>query len=327
MTEQENRAVMTIALMAAFADGLKDERERAAIKQVADALGSQGGADLPALYRDALIVKPDLAKLAAMLTTQASRQLAYEMAVGVCDADGAHGAAEQDFLSRLATALDLPVAVTGELNRRADEMAQAASDEVKEATHASGAVLARSNLSDAELEQMVRKAAITNAALELLPEGLSSMAIIPLQMRLVYRIGKAYGFELDSGHTKDFIATLGVGLTSQYLEQFGRKLLGGLLGSLGGSVGRTIGRQAVSSGLTFATTYALGRVAQRYYAGGRQLDTATLKATFTEMLAEAKALAPRYKDEIEQRARSIKPRELAALIRGTGDDTGIAGAP
>ena len=326
MTEQENRAVMTIALMAAFADGLKDERERAAIKQVADALGSQGGADLPALYRDALIVKPDLAKLAAMLTTQASRQLAYEMAVGVCDADGAHGAAEQDFLSRLATALDLPVAVTGELNRRADEMAQAASDEVKEATHVSGAVLARSNLSDAELEQMVRKAAITNAALELLPEGLSSMAIIPLQMRLVYRIGKAYGFELDSGHTKDFIATLGVGLTSQYLEQFGRKLLGGLLGSLGGSVGRTIGRQAVSSGLTFATTYALGRVAQRYYAGGRQLDTATLKATFTEMLAEAKALAPRYKDEIEQRARAIKPRELAALIRGTGEDAGIAGA-
>ena len=58
MTEQENRAVMTIALMAAFADGLKDERERAAVKQVADALGSQGGVDLPALYRDALIAKP-----------------------------------------------------------------------------------------------------------------------------------------------------------------------------------------------------------------------------------------------------------------------------
>ena len=55
MTEQENRAVMTIALMAAFADGLNDERERAAVKQVADALGSQGGVDLPALYRDALI--------------------------------------------------------------------------------------------------------------------------------------------------------------------------------------------------------------------------------------------------------------------------------
>jgi uncharacterized protein (DUF697 family)/tellurite resistance protein len=320
MTEQENRAVMTIALMAAFADGLKDERERAAVKQVADALGSQGGVDLPALYRDALIAKPDLAQLAAMLPSLASRQLAYEMAVGVCDADGAHGAAEKDFLARLAKALDLPATVRGELDRRADEMAQAVSGEsqVQPTAAVSGAVLGKSNLSEAELEQVIRKAAITNAALELLPEGLSSMAIIPLQMRLVYRIGKSYGYELDRDHTRDFIATLGVGLTSQYLEQFGRKLLGGLLGSLGGGLGRTLGRQAASSGMSFATTYALGRVAQRYYAGGRRLDAASLKATFTELLAEARGLAPRYRAEIEQRAESINPRELASLIHGTG---------
>ena len=109
-------------------------------------------------------------------------------------------------------------------------MAHAASDEGKEAdaTPVSGAVLGKSNLSETELEQMIRKAAITNAALELLPEGLSSMAIIPLQMRMVYRIGKSYGYELDRDHTRDFIATLGVGLTSQYLEQFGRKLLAAL---------------------------------------------------------------------------------------------------
>ena len=107
MTEQENRAVMTIALMAAFADGLKDERERAAVKQVADALGSQGGVDLPALYRDALIAKPDLATLAAMLPTQASRQLAEEMAVGVCDAVGAHVAVEA-LVTERAPGLELP---------------------------------------------------------------------------------------------------------------------------------------------------------------------------------------------------------------------------
>jgi uncharacterized protein (DUF697 family)/tellurite resistance protein len=318
MTEQENKAVMTIALMAAFADGLKDERERAAVKQVADALGAQGGVDLPALYREALIAKPDLAQLATMLQTQESRQLAYEMAVGVCDADGAHGAAEKEFLGRLAKTLNLPATVTGDLDRRADEMARAASDDTTQSSAApvTGPVLGKASVPDAEMDQMIRKAAITNAALELLPEGLSSMAIIPLQMRLVYRIGKAYGYELDRDHTRDFIATIGVGLTSQYLEQFGRKLLGGLLGSLGGGLGRTLGRQTASSGLTFATTYALGRVAQRYYAGGRKLDAAALKSTFSEMLVEARGLAPRYRDEIEQRAQAINPRELASLIRG-----------
>lgn len=319
MTEQENRAVMTIALMAAFADGMKDERERAAVKQVADALGSQGGIDLPALYREALVAKPDLASLAAMLPSRESRQFAYEMAVGVCDADEVQGPAEREFLARLATALDLPATITGELDRRADEMARAATDDAAPsvaAGAASGTVLGNPSLSEAEMEQMIRKAAITNAALELLPEGLSSMAIIPLQMRLVYRIGKSYGYELDREHTRDFIATLGVGLASQYLEGFGRKLLGGLLGSLGGGLGRTLGRQTASSGLTFATTYALGRVAQRYYAGGRKLDTATLKSAFGELLAEARRLAPGYQEEIVRRAESINPRELASLIRG-----------
>jgi uncharacterized protein (DUF697 family)/tellurite resistance protein len=317
MTEQENRAVMTIALMAAFADGMKDKRERAAVKQVADALGAQSGMDLPALYRETLIAKPDLASLAAMLPSRESRQLAYEMAVGVCDADEVQGPAERDFLARLAEALDLPATITGELDRRAEDMARAATDETPPAAGpASGPVIGKPELSEAEMEQTIRKAAITNAALELLPEGLSSMAIIPLQMRLVYRIGKSYGYELDREHIRDFIATLGVGLTSQYLEKFGRKLLGGLLGSLGGGLGRTLGRQTASSGLTLATTYALGRIAQRYYAGGRTLDAATLKTTFGELLAEARRLAPNHQEEIAQRAESINPRELASLIRG-----------
>jgi uncharacterized protein (DUF697 family) len=241
------------------------------------------------------------------------------MAVGVCDADEVQGPAERDFLVRLATALDLPTTITSDIDRRADEMARAATDEATPAAAtgvASGTVLGKPNLSEAEMEQMIRNAAITNAALELLPEGLSSMAIIPLQMRLVYQIGKSYGYELDREHTRDFIATLGVGLTSQYLEKFGRKLLGGLLGSLGGGLGRTLGRQTASSGLTFATTYALGRIAQRYYAGGRKFDAETLKSAFSELLAEARRLAPGYQEEIAQRAESINPRELASLIRG-----------
>jgi uncharacterized protein (DUF697 family) len=175
--------------------------------------------------------------------------------------------------------------------------------------------MGKSKLSDAEMDKLILNSAITNAALELLPETIASMAIIPLQMRLVYRIGQAHGYAMDRTHAKDFLATLGVGLTSQYLEQFGRKLLGGVLGGLGGGLGRTLGRQAASSGLTFATTYALGRVAQRYYAAGRTMDTSTLKQTFAGLLDEARGLAPRYREQIEQKASSIDTRSLAALVR------------
>lgn len=317
MNEQETKAVLTIALMAAFADGLKDDRERAAVKRVADALAPDTGLDLPGLYRDVLLAKPDLAQLASLLSSRESRQLAYEMAVGVCDADGAQGPAETGFLAKLAAALQLPANVAGQVSAGADEVADAAfaPDAPAAGAPVSGTVMGKASVSTAEMDKLILNASITNGALELLPESLASMAIIPLQLRLVYRIGKAHGYEMDRTHAKDFLATLGVGLTGQYLEQFGRKLLGGLLGGLGGGLGRAVGRQAASSGLTFATTYALGRVAQRYYASGRTLDTATLKQTFASLLDEARGLAPRYQGEIERKAGSIDVASLARLVK------------
>ena len=330
MNAQETRSILTIALMAAFADGMKDERERAAVRRVAEALGPEAGFDLPALYRDVLVAKPDLAQVVAGLSDAGTRQLAYEMAVGVCDADGAQGPGEREFLQKLAAALGLEAAAAAAAAERADEIAEAALEPQPAAGTTTGAaagaapaspgvatgtVTGRSTMSDAEMDKAILNASITNAALELLPETLASMAIIPLQVRLVHRIGKSYGYPMDMSHAKDFIATLGVGLTGQYLEQFGRKLLGGLLGGVGGGLGRTVGRQAASSGMTFATTFAIGRVAQRYYAAGRTLDAASLKQTFAGLLDEARGLAPRYREQIEQKAATIDTRSLASLVR------------
>ena len=53
------------------------------------------------------------------------------------------------------------------------------------------------------------------------------MAIIPLQMKLVFRIGKIYGCKLDKWHSKDFPATAGTDMASQFVEQIGGKLIGG----------------------------------------------------------------------------------------------------
>jgi uncharacterized protein (DUF697 family)/tellurite resistance protein len=325
MNDHERQAIMTIALCAAFADGANDERERKALQQVAAALGAESGIDFPALYRDVLVGKPDLAEVSARLGSPELRTLAYEMAVAVCDADGEPVPREREFLERLAQALQLAPSTAQAIDQRAEAVQRAVAIDTKSAgavssaaqppSAATGTVEGRSDVSAAEMDQLILNASITNAALELLPETLASMAIIPLQLRLVYRIGKAHGYAMDLNHAKDFIATLGVGLTSQYVEQFGRKLLGGLLGTVAGGIGRGLGRQAASSGLTFATTYAIGRVAQRYYSSGRTLDTQSLKATFASLLEEARGLAPRYRQQIEQTAGTIDTRNLAALLR------------
>ena len=138
---------------------------------------------------------------------------------------------------------------------------------------------------EAALERSILNYAILNGALELLPQSWASMAIIPLQIRMVYGVGKTYGVSLDQGHVREFIAAAGVGLTSQYLEQFGRKLLGGLFGSLGGKAGRGIGSAGAGMAMSFATTYALGQLARRYYAGGRVMSTALLRETQPPLLS------------------------------------------
>jgi uncharacterized protein (DUF697 family) len=242
------------------------------------------------------------------LTTPAIRRYAYEIAVSVAAADGVHSDGEAAYLRALASALGLPAADASTIAADANAIAGASA--------AAAGGTARVSPDAAALDQAIVNAAITNAALELLPETLASMAILPLQARLVYRIGQAHGYDLDQGHIKEFVATLGVGLAGQYLEQFGRKVLGGILGSVLGGLGRSIGRQTASSGMAFATTWAIGQVAKQYYGGGRTLDAAKLKAAFAPLLEQGQTLVQRYSGEIAERAKTINVRNLPSLVSG-----------
>lgn len=308
MNEQQQKAVLTVCLMAAFADGSKHERERAEIKNIAESLAGQTAINISALVQDVLLKRASLPSVVAALNTAESRQLAFEMAVCVCDADGAQSPAEQAFLETLRSALDLDASQANTFSAQAEAIASVP-------VAAGVAVAAASTMTREEMDQAILKASILNGAIELLPESLATMAIIPLQMKLVYRIGKSYGYELDRGHIKDFLATAGVGLTSQYLEQAGRKLFGGLLRSVGGGLLGGLGKQAVSSGMSFASTYALGHVARHYYSGGRTLNTQMLRDAFNDMLGEAKNLQARYLPEMQAQARTLDAGRLLNLVQ------------
>lgn len=311
METSEQRAVMTIALLAAFADGSDEQRERAELQRVADSLGATSV--VAALVKDVLLKRVTLSQAVSALTTPEARQLAYELAVGVCDADELRNAAETRFLADLGAQLGLS---------QPDIVARAVdADELATLPLASGAarkgdvVAATPSVREDELDQMVMKSAVLNGALELLPQTLATMAIIPLQMKLVHRIGRVYGYESDRTQIRDLLATLGVGLTGQYLETIGRRLLGGLLGKAGGGLLGTLASGATGAAFSFASTYAIGAVARRYYAGGRVMSADLLRTTFTEMLAQGRTLQQRYLPQIEQQARSLNPAKLMQLVR------------
>lgn len=328
-TDLERRSALTIVLMAAFADGTKDERERTAVRQVAASLGADSavGINVWDLYQDVISHRVTLEQAAAGLASRESRLLVYEMAVGVCDTDGPPNDAEKAFLRTLRAALDLHRATEAEpVEETGATLAQAAAAPLPcESTTPplpapSGETERLAAVDQAALDKMILNYAILNGAIELLPQSLATMAVIPLQMKMVYRVGRSHGFELDRGHIRDFLATAGVGLAAQTVEGYARKLLGGLIGgALGGGLlggmGKAATRTATGVAFSFAATYALGQLAVRYYAGGRRMEMAVLRDSYQRLLADGQRLFTAHSGDIQRRATSLTPTEVINLVR------------
>ncbi len=318
MNLTEKESILTLCLMAAFADGGKSDVERAELKRIAENF-PEPDVNLAALYHRVLLRQVSTAQAAQALGSKETRQLAYEMAVCVCEADDVLNEPEKQFLAELRRELRLDTAETARIEQDAEVLAVEPLAEpaaTPPPVIAAAPAAATAAVASPEVDQMILNYAILNGALELLPDSLATMAIIPLQMKMVYRVGKHYGYELDRGHIKELLGVVGVGLTSQVVEGYARKLLGGLLGKVGGGVMRGVGRQVASSAISFASTWALGRLAQQYYAGGRKLSAIELRQLFGSLTEQARGLHGNYASAIRDKAGSLNLTQLLPIIRG-----------
>jgi uncharacterized protein (DUF697 family)/tellurite resistance protein len=302
LTKSEIESILTVCLLASFADGEKHEEEREQIKRITDSLAGDG-VDVTAIYHKVLIHKPDIASVAQRLETAGARQLAYEMAVCVCDADDVCNASEKQFLNQLRAALALPAASTQPAETEATALA-------------SMPVASPANAQAEETDGMILRYAIVGGALELLPETVATLAIIPMQTKMVYRIGSQRGVSLDRKSIVEFMGAVGIGMTSQVLEGFARRLTRGLGKSFGGSIGGKIGDAVGGIAMSFASTYALGHLAKLYYDSGRSLSLESLKSKYPPLLAEGKSLAQKYTSQITQQSQQLKGANIATLLKG-----------
>lgn len=292
MGDDEKQSSIAIAVLAAQADGLRSDAEHEELLAIAQGLATE----VPGQ-----VVRARLGEFARGLRSPQTRRAAYDTALAVCRADGELAESEREFLSELARELGLETQQAVESNARADELLSAPLEGGERSPDAG---------------ELIRNTALMCAALELLPQGMSSLAILPLQMRMVYRIGKLHGYELDRGHVRDLLATAGVGMASQYLEGFARGLVGGLVGKLSGGFLRGLAGNATGSAFSYATTLALGELASRYYAGGRTLSTSELRATFSDLFQGARKQASEHTDEIRRRASELDVTKVLDMVRG-----------
>lgn len=304
LTKPEAYSILTLCLMASFADGDKDQRERDRIKKLSDSFAASD-VDFMWLYQEILLRKPALTDVASRLSSKESRQLAYEMAVCVCDADGVSNEAETAFLAELRDTLGLNPAAAMATEAEAGELAV-----IPTTTAPTGGARAE------ETNAMILRYAISAGALELLPQSLANLAVIPLQTKMVYRIGSQRGFSLDRKSILEFMATVGLGIVSQVFEGFARKLTRKLGKSVAGKLGGALGSAATGVAISFASTYALGQLAQLYYDSGRTLSMAALKTKYAALAEEGKTLAQTYSAQIAEKGESLKGANIATLLKG-----------
>lgn len=315
-------AIVRIAALTAVADGAHDDSERAELAAVAAQLGVTLDEAMHATDTSAPI---EAARLARILESAEEREAAYRTALAVAHADGYVNTRETLFLRSLAQSLGVDGDALGRDTERASRdvetwmaggagtAAAAGAASSASAPASASAAASAGNATDGSLDDVILDQAMLAAALELLPDKLANLAIIPLQMRLVHTVGQRRGASGDGVQVKALMATLGVGVVAQALETAVRKTFGGLAGGLLGRMLGGAGGLAAGAAVTFASTYALGHVAERYYAQGQSLSTADLKALFTRFRGEADTLYPRVQQRIATLAQG---NTLASLMQG-----------
>jgi len=288
MNTTDHAPLIAIAMLAARADGATDSAEQAAVNAVVARMGSP---DVSRLAQQVAGGQIRAADLASKLSDDEARHTAYEGALAICNADGPANPAELAFLEELRGALGI------------DAPPPAA--EVHTGAPPAG-----------PLDDFILQQAILTGALEILPDQLANIAILPLQLRLVYQIGQRHGQKLDVNQVKDLAATLGLGVAAQGVESVVMGLAGGLArGLLGGLVGGAA-RVATGAAISFSATYALGHVADQYYAQGRRLSRNDLLALFEQFKQDAKTIYPRVQSRIQTKSGSLNLQSLLAGLRG-----------
>ncbi len=294
MNANDRAPLIAIAMLAAKADGRTDSAEQAAVQAVITKMGSP---DVSRLAEQVAGGNLRVADLAARLSDDEARRTAYQGALAICNADGPANAPELAFLEELRGALGIEVEPPLTIEPPAAEVKSGP-------------------LPPGPRDQFILQQAMLTGALEILPNQLANLAILPLQLRMVYQIGQDHGQRLDTAQVKDLAAALGIGVAAQGLEGVVMGLVGGLAGGLLGGLGRGAARVATGAAMSFATTYALGHVADQYYAQGRHLSRADLMALFDRFKKEAAQLYPQVQSQIQQKAGSLNLQNVMAGLKG-----------
>lgn len=289
---KEGIACMRALVAVAKADGKITAEERAALEASLAMLPA--GTDLQSLLDE----KIDLDQVLAQITSPAAREQLWQSAFSMVHADGAATAEEQALVDKIRTTFHIDEATASTTKRLLDE----AKDTLLPSNIDPIADPAKRQK---EIDQDVLKYSVFSAVLGAFPvPGLAiatDLAIVALQVKLVRDIGQYWGHKVDQQAAKTLLGGLGLGTGARIAVANLAKLV-------------PVWGSAFGATSAFATTWALGKIANRYFEGGQKADIASLKGELKTMEKAGKEAYATQKDAIAR-----KRDEAAAVLQALNE--------
>jgi uncharacterized protein (DUF697 family)/tellurite resistance protein len=279
---KEATACLRALVAVAKADGKITADERATLSSALSVLPASG--DLEP-YLDETV---ELETVLAEITTPHVREQLWQSAYTMIHADGTATPAEDALVAKMRTAFAIDEAKVSATKRFMDE----AKDTVLPSNIEAIADPARRQK---EIDQDVLKYSVLSAVLGAFPvPGIAiatDLAVVALQLKLVRDIGQYWDHKVDKAAAKSLLAGLGLGTGARIAVSNLAKLV-------------PVWGSAFGATSAFATTWALGKIANRYFESGQKTDVAQLRNEMKAMEKEGKQAYAQQKDVIEAKRKA-----------------------
>ncbi len=297
LSEKEAVAGFRVLVCMAKADGKLHEEERSALETGLEGIPLPNGVSL----KDLLAEDASIETLIAQIGSDEAREQTYQAAYTMAYADGECSLDEQKLLDRLKAGLKIPEAKISWTKRIVGEAKdtflpsniQPITDPEKRKK---------------EIREDVVKYGILSAALGANPlPGVSiatDLAVVGIQVKMFRDIGQYYGHRVDKAAIKSLMAGLGLGTGARIAVTNLAKFIPGFGSALGAAT-------------SFVATYALGKIAEKWFDGNMKADVATLKQDYEVAKKDARKEYDNRKKEIEaeQKAKELKLKVLTEELR------------
>jgi uncharacterized protein (DUF697 family) len=268
LSEKEALASLRVLVCIAGANGSIAPEERAALEGAVSQLQLPSGATIKGLLDEQI----DLDAEMAVFTSPESRDLLYQSALGFARMERSPAPEAQGVLERIRTALHIGDE-TASLTRRIV-------DEARDTVLPSNIQASKDPaLRTAEVKSDIAKYAVLTGVLGSFPvPGMAlatDLGVVAVQVKMVRDIGQRWGHKVDKEAAVSLMGGLGIGTGARIAVTNLAKVVP-VWGSAVGATG------------AFASTWALGKVAEKYFESGMQTDAAVLKSEFQTAQTEGR---------------------------------------